>query len=243
VRARPVDAITFDFWDTIVCSERGDIDAIRLDDWAAVLDLGGVPCDDGLLRERLARFTSGYQVLRRREAARPVESIAVEVLAEMACFPEELWPALTDAFSRAPEGLEVEYAEELGDVLRALRKAGIRVGIVSNVEFTPSWIMRGYLEAGGMLELFDDTAFSDEAGAYKPGAEIFRIALRGLGTPAPERAIHVGNSRRLDVAGALGAGMLAVRHAEFDDDRTPEHPEAPHVVSRLRELLPLVGLG
>ena len=66
--------------------------------------------------------------------------------------------------------------------------------------------------ATALLGYFDHWSFSDEVGWYKPAPEIFRHALDGLGGVAPERAAHVGDLRRTDVAGARAMGMTAVRY-------------------------------
>lgn len=47
-------------------------------------------------------------------------------------------------------------------------------------------------------------------GVAKPDPEIFRIALERLGVPAGQEVLHVGDSLRYDVAGALAAGIRPV---------------------------------
>ena len=47
-------------------------------------------------------------------------------------------------------------------------------------------------------------------GVAKPDPAIFSIALDALGVPASETVLHVGDSLRYDVAGALAAGLQPV---------------------------------
>jgi putative hydrolase of the HAD superfamily len=47
-------------------------------------------------------------------------------------------------------------------------------------------------------------------GVAKPDPEIFRVALGRLGVPAGQEVLHVGDSLRYDVAGALAAGIRPV---------------------------------
>ena len=70
---------------------------------------------------------------------------------------------------------------------------------------------RALLTAEDLLDVFDVTVFSDEQGTYKPDVRIFEHTLSTLGVD-PDAALHVGDRRRTDVAGALDAGMGAVRY-------------------------------
>jgi beta-phosphoglucomutase-like phosphatase (HAD superfamily) len=51
---------------------------------------------------------------------------------------------------------------------------------------------------------------SGAVGVAKPDPAIFGIALRALGVPASDTVLHVGDSLRSDVAGALAAGLRPV---------------------------------
>ena len=104
---------------------------------------------------------------------------------------------------------------------------------------TPSTILRAHLDRHGVLELFDHWSFSDEVGWYKPDRRIFEHALEGLGGVAPDRAAHVGDIRRTDVAGALGMGMVAVRYCGISDDTEPG-PEGDVVVDDHADLAALL---
>lgn len=102
-----------------------------------------------------------------------------------------------------PEAWEV-YPEVPG-VLAALAGRGIALGVVAN------WDDRlpGLLAAVGLRSLFQTVVISSEAGTEKPDPAIFRLALERLGA-RPEEALHVGDQVRLDVEGALAAGMRAL---------------------------------
>src|SRR5262249_16495894 len=99
-------------------------------------------------------------------------------------------------------------------------------------------------------------------GVPKPDARAFAAALSGLGVIA-DGAVHVGDLRRSDVAGAQGVAMGAVRFAGHHDDASegssddagvidcraakcaPPCPRPPaHAVIRTYdELCPLLGYG
>ena len=61
------------------------------------------------------------------------------------------------------------------------------------------------LEDLGLEPHLEFLAFSDEVGVPKPDPAIFAKALAELGAK-PERAVHVGDLKRTDVAGARAFG-------------------------------------
>jgi putative hydrolase of the HAD superfamily len=72
-------------------------------------------------------------------------------------------------------------------------------------------------------------------GVAKPDPAIFRLALDALGVPADGTVIHVGDSLRYDVAGALAAGLQPVHMDPYGFCPAPD--SHPHV----RSLAELAG--
>jgi putative hydrolase of the HAD superfamily len=95
------------------------------------------------------------------------------------------------------------------DAVRALART-FRLAIVSDTGFASGQAQNRLLERDGLLAHFDATIYSADVGHAKPRAEMFHAALRALGV-APAEVIHVGDLERTDVAGALAAGMRAIR--------------------------------
>ncbi len=81
--------------------------------------------------------------------------------------------------------------------------------------------------------------FSDEAGVPKPNPRVFQAALEPLGV-TPGDAVHVGDLRRSDIAGARGVGMGSIRIRAVNDDRS-DHPEADAVADSHRHLLEILS--
>jgi putative hydrolase of the HAD superfamily len=127
-------------------------------------------------------------------------------------------------------------------VVGELRQAGIRLGVVSDTGFTPGRVLRQFLARAGLLEHFEPAAmaFSNEVGVPKPDPRMFRAALIGLGVE-PAAAVHVGDLRRTDVAGARAAGMGTVRFAGHNPDGG-DGPEADAVITSLSDLPAALGL-
>jgi putative hydrolase of the HAD superfamily len=122
--------------------------------------------------------------------------------------------------------------DEVRPLLTALRRRGIKLGIISN------WTgdLEDVLRSVELHHHFDFVLDSAHLGWEKPHPEIFNEALRRAGV-APEHAIHVGDSPGHDVEGALAAGLRAALL-----DREGAHPQfdrAPRMAS-LDELLELM---
>ncbi|HEX5900078.1 MAG TPA: HAD family hydrolase [Solirubrobacteraceae bacterium] len=122
----------------------------------------------------------------------------------------------------------VEHAIEL---LRHLRGAGVRTGLLTN---GPSWMQRRKVELLGLEAELDVIGISEELGAAKPDPAAFAATLELLAS-APEETVMVGDHLDWDVRGALAAGMRgAVWVAGDEDEREP--PPGAVKVARLGEV-------
>ena len=103
------------------------------------------------------------------------------------------------------------------EALEHLAANGVRRALICDTGFTPGHVVRRLLDRTGLLPLLEATVFSEEVGAPKPDARAFGAALGALGVPA-EGAVHIGDLRRSDIAGARAANMGSVRYAGHHDD-------------------------
>lgn len=118
--------------------------------------------------------------------------------------------------------------------LRAVRDAGMVVGLISNFE---EWL-EGMLIEMEIAHLFDCMVISGKEGVEKPDPEIFRIALERTGIAAGD-ALYVGDHIENDFVAARAVGMEAVLI-----DRKGHHPAFEgHRIEALDGLLPLLDLG
>ncbi len=149
---------------------------------------------------------------------------------------------LTTALAEASLEGDARALEGARDTLEGLARAGIRRALVCDTGFSPGRVVRQLLDRAGLLEWLEVQIFSDEAGVPKPHPHIFEQALKGIAA-APSEALHVGDLRRTDIAGARDLGMRTVRIRDHYDDQS-EHPDADHVVdshAHLQQLLGIVG--
>ena len=63
---------------------------------------------------------------------------------------------------------------------------------------------------------------STRAGVAKPDPAIFGLALESLGVPASEAVLHVGDSLRSDVDGALAAGLQPIHLDPYGSCPAPD---------------------
>jgi putative hydrolase of the HAD superfamily len=146
---------------------------------------------------------------------------------------------LTEAFEEASSALGVQVVAGAPEALEEVRRAGRPTALVCDTGFSPGRVVRRILTDKGFGELLDVLAFSDEVGVPKPDARMFRHALDGIGVGSGE-AVHVGDLRRTDIAGARALGMGTIRFkGVYDDDS--EHPDADVVIGSMTELPTALG--
>lgn len=247
--ARPVEAVTFDFWNTLVRPDDEATRRVRAAAVQAVLVDVGVEVDDQALSDAFTRtfalhtehWRSNRQFTYDHGVAHIVSTLELDL-------DEPTQERFALAYAEAAADLDMALADHVPEALLGLHDRGVKIGIVCDVGMTPSRVLRGWLERHGVLALFDHWSFSDEVGWYKPAPQIFDHALAGLGGIDPAAAAHVGDLRRTDVAGAQAAGLVAVRYrGEYDDggaapDDGHAYPEADHVIDDHLQLLDVLPL-
>ena len=234
-----IRAVTFDFWNTIAQVPTGAMTEARTRALAAACEEGGLEVETAALVAALeevgAHWERSWSEGVHLHPHQAVEILVRELGAEGAA--EEL---VGEAFLGAHREVDLELTPGVGEVLAELAGRGIRLGIVCDVGFTGGESLRAVLEREGLLQHFSGWAFSDEVGHYKPDPRIFEAALAALGT-GPEEALHIGDLRRTDVAGAAAMGMTTVRYRGVHDDLDSAPVKADHVLDHHRELLALVS--
>jgi FMN phosphatase YigB (HAD superfamily) len=234
-----IEAVTFDFWNTIATVAPGAMDAARQQAIAAACEECEVELEAELLVAGLEeagvsweRSWAAGKHLHPREAAETlVRALGVEDAAR---------EMVAEAFLGAGRQVELGFSPDIRPCLEALGKRGVRMGIVCDVGFSGGELLRELLAGEGLLDHFDGWGFSDEVGHYKPAPQIFEAALEML-EARPGEAMHVGDLRRTDVAGASALGMRTVRYRGMNDgDDHEPGPEAEYVIDSHTELIDVI---
>ena len=154
------------------------------------------------------------------------------------CLPDT---SVADLVARFEEGIlelppiPVDGAlEVLPDLSRRYR-----LGIISDVGFSPGRVLKQVLARHGLLELFDSLVFSDEAGRSKPHTEVFERTCLSL-SAEPARIVHVGDLEHTDVIGAKRAGYRAIRFTGVTPMEEDAATTADFVTDDLRDVPQLV---
>jgi putative hydrolase of the HAD superfamily len=242
--ARP-HTVTFDCWGTLIYEpEPGRAFEIRLSSLTRVASAAaGRRIDEKRAQAALdTAWRRHWEHWQARRASGSKE-MAVWSLEALGLAGEEAasWCGpLEQAFSEASLVSGAATLEGARETLVRLAAAGVRRALVCDTGFSPGRVVRQLLDRAGLLELLEVQAFSDEVGVSKPHPRIFHRVLTALECEAAD-ALHVGDLRRTDVAGARNVGMRTVRIRHHYDDRS-EHPEADQVADDHAHLLEILGI-
>jgi len=226
-------AILFDFDDTLISLRGCEAEALRRTlDEAGLMT--GLPAD---FAETFAAISAGYWAARSVDGDTQLTREGVTERSwrdflrhfgldagRSAQLAAQFWKAFCSSKALLPGAKEV---------LQRLSES-YRLGMITN-GYSDS--QRGRLEACGLLDFFDPVLISEEAGAAKPDARIFKLALKRLGLP-PEAALYIGDSLSHDRAGCLSAGIDFCHFCP--DSQTGDLPPVKYRIRDLRELLALL---
>jgi FMN phosphatase YigB (HAD superfamily)/predicted kinase len=236
----PPAAVTFDCWNTLIYEADWEqaharrVNALE----RASREAGGRPTR----AEARSAFDAGWahQMACWREGIKSgAREVAIHALRELGLLePHPALEHLIREYEEASHSGRVLAVDGARECLADLAQAGVRRALVCDTGLTPGRVVRHHLERLGLLEHLEVCIFSDEVGAPKPDSRVFRAALAPLDV-RPEWAIHVGDLRRTDVAGARAVGMGTVRIRTQHDD-TSHLPDADSVVDSHVELVSIL---
>lgn len=127
---------------------------------------------------------------------------------------------------------------DVAPLWRALRRSGLRIGVLSNTIWPRQW-HREFFARDGVLELIDGDVYTSEIDWTKPDARAFEAALAAVGVEDPRRAVYVGDRLFEDVWGPAQIGMRTIwlPHSTIPDDQRGHSEGRPDaVVQRLADI-------
>ena len=239
---RMPEAVTFDCWNTLLYEANWEVAHARR--VTALVEAAGeagcVVSRDAAVRAFDAAWERHVRIWA-EGANTGAREVALWGLAELGLRePHPALEHLVHVYEEASHSSVVAALEGARDTLAALAAAGVPRALVCDTGLTPGRVVRRHLDRVGLLSLLDVQVFSDEVGVPKPDRRVFRAALDPLGVD-PQGALHVGDLRRTDVAGARALGMRSVRIRELHDDAS-DLPDADFVVASHAELCALLAL-
>jgi putative hydrolase of the HAD superfamily len=218
-----IEAITFDFGNTLLPVARGDLRrVVRLTAERVAARLG--PYDvDVFLRtwadERDRQFREEVPQLREVDLG----DRFVRVVARMRGMPP---PLATERWDQAAarvlsDEAEIAWAVDVYSTVFVEvmpKPASVaplleRLASMFTLAVLSNWPLAAtvdrYLAAAGWDKYFSAVVVSQRVGTIKPNRLIFDVARRTLGIESPPRLLHVGDDWAADVVGAKNAGWRA----------------------------------
>lgn len=232
----PLAAVTYDCWSTLLRDY--DEAAARAYRSAALATELGLSDDEAA--ELLTRAWHEHDRAWRQQMSFGAGRIAEWCLEQSGVRDPVVVARLTKTFEETTHEVGVAAVDGSVETLSALRATGVRTALVCDTGFTPGRVLRRLLDRVGLLDLLEAFAFSDEVGVPKPSPRMFAAALEALGA-RPDDAVHVGDLRRTDVAGAQAFGMRAARFTGVHDDES-DGPTGDWVIASHPELLEHLGI-
>jgi HAD superfamily hydrolase (TIGR01549 family) len=240
----PITAISFDFWHTLFTEQPGAFllyqDRKRSLLANAVLPYRNV-AEAELERACLAEAESHYTIWQEQHRTPVAAERVRRILTHLeVCLPDA---SLADLVASFEESLLERPPILINGAREALAKLSgrYRLGIISDVGFSPGRVLKQVLADHELLDLFDSLVFSDEAGRAKPHIEVFERTALSL-SAEPGAMVHVGDLERTDIIGAKRAGYRAIRFTGATPMREDETTIADFTTDDLRDIPRLVEM-
>ena len=233
-------AVTFDCWNTLIAEEDWHVaHSLRVSALRMAAREAAIDATEEMARRAFDAAWEHHMALWREGIASGAREVAQWALADLGAAVEGApLRHLVENFEKASHTSQLVALAGAKSTLQELAEAGVRRALICDTGLTPGRVVRQHLDRLGLLSLLEVQVFSDEVGAPKPDSRIFRAALTAIGE-RPGEAVHVGDLKRTDVAGARNFGMATVRLRDRNDDSSTL-PEADHVAdshAHLREIL------
>ena len=233
-----IQAITFDFWDTLFASVHAN--ATRCRAIKQVLDHAGhAGFSDEQIEQAIAQAWTKWgrvwvEAQRTFGAARWVDVLLTDLNVSL---PGDTRQTLIQTMQTVGTEGGPSLLDGVANLLPRLAQR-YRLAVICDTGLSPGWLLRQRIEACGLFDCFGHLTFSDELGVSKPHPDAFLTTLARLGV-APECAVHIGDYPRTDIAGAQGVGMRAIRFTGAYD-RPDDSIQADAVIASYSELEPLL---
>ena len=237
-----IKAISFDFWSTLFTEQPGGFalyqnkrrHLLR----EAIGSLGDFT-DDQLDRACLLEAELHYQVWREEHRTIHTAERVGRILTHIeVCLPDDVLAALVESYE---EGILERPPVLIPGVREAIDELGrnYRLGIISDVGFSPGRVLKEILHREGMLDAFDSLVFSDEAGRSKPHRSVFERTAHALKSD-PREMVHIGDLEYTDIVGAKNAGYHAIRFTGITPIKEDETTVADRVTDDFTEVPRLI---
>ncbi|MFW6153941.1 MAG: HAD family hydrolase [Planctomycetota bacterium] len=209
-----IDAVTFDFWNTLYVEDLASLDR-RRDRRVSVAQAyfvsAGKRLESKPVRAALEATLERISAMRRDEHRAAGHAEVGEMLAAALGFRLDYDDArlLAEGISSAGRDHPPMPADGAGMLLESLCGA-VKLAVISDTGLTFGMHLRQVMANHGLAEYFQQFTWSDETLTTKPAARQFLYTVHMLDVP-PDRAVHVGDLEAADIGGARQVGMRTIR--------------------------------
>ena len=136
---------------------------------------------------------------------------------------------------------ETALVDGATDLLKSLRKAGVKIGILSN-GFAD--VQYRKITNAGLADLIDLTVLSDDIGVPKPDIRLYEHSMEKSGDMNADHNLMIGDNPETDISGALNAGWSAILlQPQHEDKKRKTIPEGADSAETLKEVAGMLGIA
>lgn len=136
---------------------------------------------------------------------------------------------------------ETALVDGATDFLKALRRAGVKTGILSN-GFAD--VQHRKIANAGLAGLIDMTVLSDDIGVPKPDIRLYEHAMEVSGDSEACHHLMIGDNPETDIRGALNAGWSAILlQPQHKDKKRKTVPDGAESADTLMEAAGMLGIA
>jgi len=137
---------------------------------------------------------------------RSFEDVITEILNANGIFSEELFNSIVSKRYSNTADAFCHKDPDIIPMLKALRKKGIKVGLITNCYFEE----RDAIKNCDMYEFFDALCMSCEIGIKKPDLRVYEMCAEKLGVNTKE-CLYVGDGGSNELQAARAVGMMPLQ--------------------------------
>jgi HAD superfamily hydrolase (TIGR01549 family) len=210
----PIKAISFDFWNTLFAETPGGFKLYQerrrhlLKE--ALNDEGGNFTDEQIAQAATLEAQSHHIIWTKEHRTLTAAQRLLRILGHLEASLSEA--TINRVVSQYEEGIYERppvLVDGAHEVIAQLSRQ-YRLGIISDIGFSPGRVLRELMRKVEILDAFDSLVFSDEAGRSKPHAEVFAKTSQIL-RAHPTEMVHIGDLEHTDVIGAKNATYFSIR--------------------------------
>jgi putative hydrolase of the HAD superfamily len=237
-----IRAISFDFWNTLFTELPGAFafyQENRLRLLGEILRSCGEFTSERVREACLLESEAHYRIWRNEHRTlSTAERVGIILTNLEASLPDQVMAELVGAYE---EGILERPPILIEGVREALEQLVMkyRLGIISDVGFSPGRVLKEVLRQNDLLSFFDSLVFSDEAGRSKPHLEVFTRTAGSLSAD-PREMVHIGDLEFTDIVGAKQAGYHAIRFTGATPISESEITIADYVTDDFRDVPRLI---